>query len=140
MIFIILAMITYAVIILLITSASRNIDSKIVTTISNVFSIFIPLAVAIPVISRKNFHNQKYGIALAVLAGVLIGIYSLLVNKSYAVNKVGIVAPLVFGGAILISTVASYFIFKEKISLGEGIGLGFLLIGFAVLFYARATT
>lgn len=59
-------------------------------------------------------------------------------NKSYSVNKVAIVAPIVFGGAIFFSAILSSFIFKEKIGSVQGIGLAFLGIGLALIIYARA--
>jgi hypothetical protein len=59
-------------------------------------------------------------------------------NKSYALNKVAIVVPIVFGGAIFLSTILSGFIFKEKIGFLQGVGLGFLGIGLILIIYARA--
>jgi drug/metabolite transporter (DMT)-like permease len=60
-------------------------------------------------------------------------------NKSFSLNKVGIVTPVVFGGAIFLSTILSYFIFKEKITGIQGLGLAFLAIGFILIIYAKAT-
>lgn len=77
---------------------------------------------------------------MAAASGILIGIFALMINKSYSVNKVGIVAPIVLGGSIFLSTIASYFIFKEKITLTEAAGLVLLGLGLLVLIYARATS
>ncbi len=60
-------------------------------------------------------------------------------NRSYSVNKVAIVAPIVFGGAIFLSAILSNIFFKEKIGLLQGVGLGFLGIGLIIIIYARAT-
>jgi multidrug transporter EmrE-like cation transporter len=76
---------------------------------------------------------------MAVLNGVFIALFVLLLTKSLSVNKVGIVAPIVFGGSILISTVLSYFIFNEKATLLETLGLIFVLVGISIVAYARAT-
>ena len=75
---------------------------------------------------------------MAVLGGIVISLFVLALNKSFTQNKVGVVAPVVFGGAILISTVLSYFIFKEKIDGIETVGLVLVLAGLGFLIYARA--
>jgi drug/metabolite transporter (DMT)-like permease len=139
MIYIILAMIFYAVGILLGAAASRNANTNLAAAITNAISAVVPILVVIPVLSKKMLTNQKLGVILATLAGISIAFFVMAINKSYAVNKVGIVAPLVFGGAIFISTIASYFIFKEKISGMQAAGLIILAVGFGVIIYARAT-
>lgn len=75
---------------------------------------------------------------MAVLGGVMVSIFALAFNKSLAENKVGIVTPVLYGGTIFMSTIISYFIFKEKISAVEGIGLVLVLIGLSVIIYAKA--
>lgn len=139
MIYIILSALIYTAVILIVVSASRNASTNLVTAVSNFFAIFIPLALVIPNLSKKVWPSQKYGILMAAASGILIGVFALLINKSYSVNKVGIVAPIVLGGSIFLSTIASYFIFKEKITLTEAAGLVLLGLGLLVLIYARAT-
>jgi len=132
-------MLLYSVAILLGASASRNTNTNLAAALTNLFAVIAPAVVAIPIVTKKTFHSQKFGILMAILGGVAIGFFVMAMNKSYSVNKVGIVVPIVFGGGILLSTIASYFVFNEKIGLGEGIGLALVLIGLAVLLYARAT-
>jgi len=76
---------------------------------------------------------------MAILSGLVVSLFVLALTKSFTQNKVGIITPVVFGGAILITTVVSYFVFKEKLSLLEGTGLAIILAGLAVVIYARAT-
>ncbi|MBI2588804.1 hypothetical protein HYW35_01140 [Candidatus Saccharibacteria bacterium] len=140
MIYIILAALIYTAVILVVVSASRNASTNLVTAVSNFFAVFIPLVLVVPSLSRKVWHSQKYGILMAAASGILIGIFALLINKSYSVNKVGIVTPIVLGGSIFLSTIASYFIFKERITLTEAAGLVLLGLGLLVLIYVRATS
>lgn len=139
MIWIIIASVIYGVAIVLAAVASRNANTTVVAAILNTVSAVIPIAVAIPLLEKKTLQQQKYGLIMAVATGVLIAFFVMAVNKAYAVNKVGIVAPAVFGGAIFLSTAISYFALKEKISLLQAIGLLMLAIGFGVIIYARAT-
>jgi len=139
MIYIIMAMIFYAIATLFITSANRNINTNLAVAIVNSLSALVPLIIVIPLIGKKLEGSPRFGISMAVAGGVFIALFGLSLAKALSVNKVAIVSPIVFGGAILLTTVASYFIFKEKVSLVQGIGLTLLLIGLGLVIYARAT-
>lgn len=119
------------------TIASRSMNTYIVAAIENFVSIIIPLFLALPLIGKVSFQNQKIGIIASILVGIFVALYVITLTKSYALNKVAIVAPLVFGGAIFLSAVLSYFIFKEKFSFFQGVGLFFLAIGLIIITYAR---
>ena len=139
MVYIIIAMILYAATILIGSTASRNANTTVVAAVINIVSGLIPALIAIPLFSKKLVLDQKYGLIMALLAGVLIAFFVMAINKAYTLNKIGVVAPAVFGGAIFISTIASYFIFKEKVSGLQAVGLALLGIGFITIIYARAT-
>lgn len=96
MIYIILAMLIYSVAILFATAASRHADTNLVAAISNTMAAFIPLAITIPFLTKKAIHNQKFGIIMALIAGILIAFFVMAINKAYSLNKVGIVAPVVW--------------------------------------------
>lgn len=140
MIYLILAALLLTLLTVFAASASRNLNTNIATAIIHVVAIFMPLAVAMPAIAKKEFLNQKHGILMAVAAGISIGLYGLVVNKAFTVNKIGIVTPAVFGGAIVLTTLAGYFLFKEKLNTFEFIGLALVLAGFCLIVYARAQT
>lgn len=139
MIYLVFACILYTAAVLIATSASRNANTNIVAAVTNIVSVIVPIIAAAPLLSKKAVTGHKYGIWMAALAGVVIGLFVLALNKSFSENKVGIVTPIVYGGTIFLSTVLSYFIFKEKITVVEGSGLVFVLIGLALVAYARAT-
>jgi drug/metabolite transporter (DMT)-like permease len=138
MVYIFLALIFYTGLVLVSTAASRNANTNLVAAVNNVVSAIIPILVVIPALSKKAFTGHKFGIWMAVLAGLLVGLFSLALTKSFSENKLGIVTPIVYGGTILLSTIGSYFLFKEKVSVTEGFGLLLVLIGLGVVIYARA--
>ena len=140
MIYIFAAMILYTVAILVGAAASRNLHPVITSAVMNTVAAAIPIAAMVPLIGKKVVVGSGLGIWLAIAAGALIALFTLAITKSYAENKIGIVAPMIFGGAILLSTVLSALIYKEKISVIEGVGLAVLAVGFAIITYARATT
>jgi uncharacterized membrane protein len=138
MIYLLVALVFYSIAIVLGTAASRNANPTLAAGITNLLSAVIPLALAIPYLTKKGLTGHKFGVIMAVLSGLCIAIFAIALNKSFAVNKVGIVAPIVFGGAIFVSTFLSYFVFKERITLFEGVGLAFLAVGLCFITYARA--
>jgi drug/metabolite transporter (DMT)-like permease len=139
MIYLVFACLLYTAAVLIGTTASRNANTNIVSAITNAVSVVVPILVAAPALSKKSISGHKYGLWMAALGGVVIGLFVLALNKSFSENKVGIVTPIVYGGTILLSTVLSYFIFKEKITMLEGFGLVFVLVGLALVAYARTT-
>lgn len=139
MVYIFLALIFYSTAIILGTYASRVANTSIVAALINIVSAVIPTIVAIPLLNKANIQNQRLGLLAALVAGILIALFSLALTISYSQNKVAIVVPVVFGGSIVLSAILSYFLFKEKITLFQGAGLALLAIGLIIITYARAT-
>jgi uncharacterized membrane protein len=139
MIFIALAAISYSIAILFLTVASRHMNTNLTTGVANIISAVVPIAVAIPALSRKGLANHKFGLLMAVLAGIFIGIFGMAMAKNYSLNKVGIITPLVFGGAIVLSTILSIIFLKEKVTLTQVLGLLVVIAGLGIVTYARAT-
>ena len=139
MIYIFIAMFFYATAILLISAASRSISPTLTAGLSNAIGAIIPMAIAAPLFNKQTFQNHRLGVLLALLGGICIAIFAMAVAKSYSINKVAVVAPIVFGGAILLSAVVSIGFLKAKATATELVGLATLVIGLAIITYARAT-
>jgi len=140
MIYAILAMLFYSIALLFITAASRHANTNIVTAIVNSFSAAIPIIIATSLVSKKVVTGHKFGLIMAVCGGLAIALFGLALTKAFTQNKVGIVTPIVFGGAIFISTLTSLFIFKEKTSPLQVLGLLLVGVGLITIVYARVTT
>lgn len=139
MFYLIGAALLYTIAVLLGATAARNANTNLVGGITNLVGALLPLTVAAIELNRKPFENQRYGVIAAVAGGVAIALFVMLLNKSFVVNKVGIVAPIVFGSSILFTTIAGYAIFKEKVTPYQLVGLVLLLSGLAFIAYAKAT-
>lgn len=135
----ILAVLAYSLAVLIGASASRNANTNLVSAVNTLVSALIPFIIVVPILAKKTFQTQKYGIIMAALSGIVVSLFVLSLNKSFTLNKVGIVTPVVYGGTIFLTTILGYFVFKEKLSLIEGLGLALVLAGLAVIIYARAT-
>ena len=141
MIAIVVAIIFYSIAVLLGAFASRNADTNIVSAIINSVAAVIPVGYVGVEYSKRGtpMATSRQGLIAALLAGVAIAIFSIAINKSYAVNKVAIVAPLIFGGSIFITSILSYFLFKERISPIQATGLILLGAGLGLIIYAKAS-
>src|SRR3989344_55812 len=133
MIYIILASIFYTSAIILGTIASRNANTNLIAGITNIVSVFIPLAVVAPLLSKKLLADSKFGVLMAFFTGIAIALFTMALTKSYSENKVAIVVP------IFLSSLLSYFFFKEKITPYQGAGLIFLGMGLLLIIFARIT-
>lgn len=137
MLYIFLALLLYSATIMFATLASRGANAILVSAILNSISAIIPIALVAPLLNKQLFVNSRQGIIMAVFAGIAVAFFSIFLTKSYAVNKIAIVAPIVFGGAIFLTAILSAIFFKEKITLMQGIGLLLLGIGLIVVIIAR---
>jgi uncharacterized membrane protein len=140
MFYIFVALVFYTLSILALTAASRKADASIVNTFSNIVTILIPLIVMLLKFKLTEILNDKNAILFAVLSGVCIALFGLAISKAYATNNVGIVAPIVFGGSIFLSTILSYFIFGEKVGNLQTVGLALIFLGLCVVVYTRIYT
>jgi len=136
MIYIFLALITYSAAILMGAYANRHANISLVSLIVNIMSISVPLLLFLTAKTGTKISTRA-GIMAAIAGGLLISVFSLALGKSYEQNNVAIVGPIVFGGAIVITSILSYFLFKEKIVPLQGLGLLLVTIGLALVVYSR---
>lgn len=140
MIYLVLATILFGILNLTAAAASRHLNTNIATLLINAVAVVVPLAVAIPAIAKKSMANEKFGIVMAIITGLLIGLYALAANKSYTLNKVSIVVPVIFGGSIFIAAIISLIVFKEKLNSYEIAGLVLVLLGLILIIFSRLQT
>ena len=139
MITIFVALIFYTTALMFIAIASRRLDSSIVTMIGNIISAIIPIGAALPMIERYPVAQNKEGYMYAAIAGACIAIFGIALARSFADSRVAIVNPIVFGGSIFLTAVLSAFIFKERISMFQGIGLACMFVGLSFIVYSKVT-
>ena len=139
MFFIFAALIFYTAAILLGAFASRRADTNLVAGITNAISAMLPLGVVLVSMARKPLQSQRIGLMAAVAGGVAIALFAMAINKSFTTDKVAIVTPVVFGGAIVLSTVLGSWLFREKITTVQSVGLILMTTGLVAITYAKAT-
>jgi drug/metabolite transporter (DMT)-like permease len=139
MIYVFLALLTYSVAMMFATYANRHANVSWVSLIVNAISISAPLILLLAA-KEGDKVSTKSGILAAIAGGLLISVFTLLLGKSYELNNVAVVGPIVFGGSIVLTSVASYFIFKEKIVPLQAAGLLFVVIGLGLVVFSRMKT
>lgn len=131
-------MLLYTTITIVGTVASRSMNPALAGVIEAVVSGIVAAVIIAPFLSKKELAVSRFGVFMAVSAGIMIGLFTIAVLKSFSVNKVGVVAPVVLGGSIFLSTILSVYFFKEKITILQSVGLLLMGGGLLVLIYARA--
>lgn len=139
MIYIIIATILYTIALIFITLSARHADTNLATAITNIVSTILPVIIIIPYLNKKLVSDGKVGLIYAILGGIAIALYTLALTKSFATNKVAIVSPIIYGGSIFLTAIISFVLFKEKISLFQGIGLSLVGVGILFILYAIVT-
>jgi drug/metabolite transporter (DMT)-like permease len=138
MIYIILSLVSYSAAILLGVYANRYADFRLVAAIVNGISLLLPLILIFSKWKQSTgTQNTQWGLIAAVCGGVVISAFTLFLGKAYELNNVAVVGPAVFGGAIVITSVLSMFLFKEKIVPLQAMGLFFVTLGLGLVVYAR---
>lgn len=139
MLYILISVIFYVTAIMLTVASSRLLNSNMVTAIINSVAAIIPVLLIIPLLNKKVAEQGKWGIILAAIAGISISLFTLALNKSFSVNKVALVTPIVYGGAIALTAILSYFIFKEKLSPTHLTGVLVVVAGILIIIYSATT-
>lgn len=139
MITILVALGFYTTALMLIAVASRSINASVVTMVVNIMSAVIPIGAALPLIERYPVAQNKEGYMYAAIAGACIAVFGIALARSFADSRVAIVSPIVFGGSIFLTAILSALIFKERISMFQGIGLACIFVGLSFIVYSKIT-
>jgi uncharacterized membrane protein len=139
MVFILLALVFYVVATMTAAIASRSLNSNFAALLINAVSVVVPLIVVSQAWSKKLLSSSTTGMIMAVLSGIAISLFVLSLNKSFQINKVGIITPIIYGGTIFLTTILSYIFFKEKVTQFQLFGLVAVGVGILSIIYAAVT-
>jgi len=137
MLYILIALLAYSSATLVLTFANRHASVSIVNLVVNSMSAIIPAILVASQWSGIKNSGSRQGLVASVIAGVLISFFGLALGKAYATTNVAVVVPVVFGGSIVLSALGGVLFFKEKIEPLQLLGLCLVVIGLAVVVYAR---
>jgi uncharacterized membrane protein len=119
--------------------AGDRVNSWLATTLYNAIGTVVPLVIYLA--SAAKGKTTSRGILFASLAGVCIMLFSVLLARVFAKGgNLGFVIPVVYGGAILLSSLFGWLVLKNKVSNLQLGGLAFLLVGIALIVVAKVRT
>ncbi len=135
MIYIALATLFYSAFIIVNTIAARVIDPVFAAAVVTAVSAVIPVVIALRMQTLTLTPLQ--GVWAAIAAGICIALYSIFLNRAFAAEKVGVVVPIIYGGSLVITTLLSLVIFRERIGTLQAVGLVVMTVGIGIVIYAR---
>jgi drug/metabolite transporter (DMT)-like permease len=131
-----LAVVLYTVFNVLISRAAGRVEDSLSVFIYNGLGALLPLVVfAVFKFSsaKELLPTTKAGVVYSLLAGVSIGLFALILMKIFQQGSLGYVMPIVFGGAILLSSVAGWLWFNASINTMQVAGLVLVVTGIVLV-------
>lgn len=134
----ILGVVLYTAFGLFTSKAGGKLNDNLVAAISNGLGVILPLTVYYIYKHKQNVAPTKEGIIYALLAGVCIAAFSvLLINLFAKAENVSFIMPVIYGGTIVLGSLVGLLFFKEHASPIAIIGLSLVTIGIGFIVYAR---
>lgn len=135
----IIATVLYTLFDLFAAKAGGKLNDNLAATIFNGIGAVLPLAIYVAIKSKDHVPTTKSGIVYSVLAGVSIALFSIiLVNLFARAQNVSYVLPFIYGGTVVLGSLAGIFIFKEHLSTVGLVGILMTVIGLGLLIYSKA--
>jgi transporter family protein len=135
------ATILYTLFDLFAAKAGGKLNENLAATIFNGLGAAIPLIIYLASKSKNATETTTSGIVYSLLAGVSIAIFSIiLINLFARAENVSFILPTIYGGTVVLGSMAGIFVFKETISPLGMAGVALTIIGLGLLIYTRATS
>ena len=142
-ILIIFATIFYTLFEIFTSRAGNRIDASLSPIIFNGLGAIVQLLnyVCLKFIKgAKLITATTSGIIYSVLAGVAIALFSILLIKIFEKGGLAYVIPLIYGGSIVLASLAGWLIFKESISGLQTVGILIVVVGITLIVVAKLQT
>lgn len=132
----ILATIVYAAFGIFASRAGGRIDAKLSSGILNGIGAILPLAIwQVQRMTRGALiASQPSGVVLSILAGLSVGVFSILLVTLYARGgELSFVFPVIYGGAIAVTAVVGWIGLGDVFSWTRLAGVAGIVIGIGLL-------
>lgn len=132
--------ILYALFEIFFSRAAGKINDYLANVIVNGIGLILPLLVFIALRNREgSTATSRTGLVFSILAGLSIAGFTVLLIKVFARGgNLAYVIPLIYGGALVISALSGWFIFKQSSSILEVSGVIIVTIGIVCIVAAKA--
>jgi uncharacterized membrane protein len=139
--FIIIALVFYALFQIFTGQAGGQIDAFLSAFIFNGLGALLPIGIYIiynMLSNNETVASTSKGITYSIYAGLAIAIFSVALVKSLEKWDVSFVIPLVYGGSIVLAAIIGKLWLGEKISPLHFSGLVLISIGFATIVISKS--
>lgn len=137
---VLLAAILYAVYDIFVSKGAGKINDYLSATIFNGIGMILPLLiVAFMWGNHQDVQADKSGIWWNVLAGIAIAAFSVVFVKIFAMGgNLSFVIPVIYGGAIIMTSIVGWVMFKEPFSIMALLGIILTTAGITMLSLAKS--
>ena len=133
----VLATIFYSMFVIFAGLAGGKINNWLAVVMYNAIATIIPLGIYL-FTSAKGGKTTFRGIIYAGIAGIGVLVFSLLLAKIFSKGgNLGFVIPTIYGSAIVLTTAFGWLFLKEKVSSLQAAGLVLVVVGVAVIIFAK---
>ena len=133
----VLATIFYSMFVIFAGLSGGKINSWLAVVLYNVTGTLVPLVIYLFTSSKGNKTTLR-GIIYASFAGIGIMIFSIILAKIFHKGgNLGFVIPTIYGSAIVLTTGFGWLFLKEKVTSLQTVGLALVVIGVAVIIFAK---
>ena len=135
-----LASLVYATFAVLIGQSAKGLNPYLSTAIFNTLGGVTPLAVYLFLRPKEGSDLSAAtpsGYICAVLAGLAIACFNILLLHISSRGGVGYAIPAVYGGAIILSALAGWFLLGEPFAGLHGAGVAFIAVGVGMLIASK---
>jgi uncharacterized membrane protein len=132
----ILAVILYAIFITFVSRAGGKIDDGLGGFIFNGIGAVVPLVVFVAMRAshaKGMLPTSKNGVLYSVIAGVAIGLFTLVVMKIFQKGSLGYVMPIIYGGAVVLSSLAGWFLLSATVNALQVAGILLVVAGIVLV-------
>ncbi len=113
-------------------------NPHLVGVLINCVGAFVPFVLFVSTGMRLDGVNDFKGICWALAAGVGIAAFTLAMARIFSLGEnLGFVTPLVYGGSLVLVTIAGTMMFRERIALLQLCGLILVVTGIACIAFSR---
>lgn len=135
-----LAIIFYTLFDIFVSQASNKIDSNLSATIFNGLGTVLPIFLYVfykHIKGQKLIPTSSAGLSYSIAAGISIAIFSILLIKIFEKGGLSYVVPLIYGGTVVLASLAGMLVFKEQVTFYGIAGIILVSAGIGFIVFSK---
>ena len=118
--------------------AGGKIENLLANIIFSGLAALLPLIIYLSMKTKNSVATTKSGIIYSVLAGLSVGIFSIILLRLFEKgSNISFVIPAIYGGTLIGTSIIGWLLFKEAITFTSALGVIIITIGTGVLLVSK---